>query len=121
MEAKSTLKYKKYEKPTFNLPNCADHIPWQSPIENIGYTLNGLIPNITGRTSQVITSTVTSESTGVFYDGGPSPHNKYAQASTTGYAGVYWNFDASRCSYVYKNNYSKVVPSLVVMRYYIKY
>ena len=98
-------------KSTFNLPNFNYKSIWQDPNE-LGKSIHGFLPNITG--SNLVQANNTS---GCFY--GLQNANVITAAGT----GINWGtaFDASRCSSVYQNGQTQVVPAAVCITFYIKY
>lgn len=70
---------------------------------NVGDYISESVPNITGRTSSIITSTSTGEANGALYDKDGTITGTSA-ASGGAYQGIRWYFDASRSSSAYQDD-----------------
>ena len=110
---------------TFNIPDCGDHIPWQTneshELVPLGYKDIGKLPNIKGSTisgtnwgAGALSSSAIFSDTTQTYQGGISGGGAAS-------ALVSLHFDASKYKAVFNDSYNEVVPSYIIMEYCIKY
>ena len=105
---------------TFNLPDFQDRVIQGSGTRgNVGTYKAESLPNITGRTSSIITSTSTVEANGALYDKDGTITGTSA-ASGGIWAGIRWYFDASRSSPTYQTD-SPVQQNALLIQCCIKY
>ena len=122
---------------TFNLPNCGDHIPWQTSKSHelipLGTNNNGSLPNIAGNiglsglAAKNNNSDTDVPSNGFFdgcffgYNGGTSGRVKPDIVTSEWYMLAQLSFDASLSNNIYTKDSNIVIPSYVIMNYCIKY
>ena len=118
-----------YKILTFNLPNCGDHIPWQTTASHelvpIGQRNSGHIPNIKGYITfvSVLQGSESGDCIALTTDSGISG-GLYAGSSiwnANGTGILRYRFDASTYSNFYRDEYDSVIPDYVIMWYCIKY
>lgn len=123
MEAKSTLKCKKYEKyeiPTFNLPNFQDRVIQGSGIRgNVGTYKAESLPNITGTLDQWVVGSGTLNNTGVFGTTSSKVTGNYGGSTVSAQAQVPI-FNANASSSTYQTN-APVQPNAILIQCCIKY
>lgn len=123
MEAKSTLKCKKYEKyeiPTFNLPDFQGRYlkGFGSNTSAVGTYGTQTLPNITGFIQRISAGTVTGTFLGAFSEISNWGNNNLSSTGIPNYIQQV-SFDASKSNSVY-GNYD-VNPFHVIMMVCIKY